>query len=52
MKNVHWIVDSTNMANFVLVKKMFAKFVKPRFNISASEIKRLAEEFVISINHE
>lgn len=25
---------------------MFAKFVKPRFNISATEVKRLAEEFV------
>ena len=52
MKNVHWKLDSKISTDFVLVKKMFAKFVKPRFNISASEVKRLAEEFVISINHE
>ena len=29
-----------------IIVVMFAKFVKPRFNISAAEVKRLAEEFV------
>lgn len=39
-------LDFPNCSPFSLVKEMFAKFVKPRFNISAAEVKRLAEEFV------
>ena len=33
-------------AIFKRLFKMFSKMIKPRFNISASELKKWAEEFV------
>lgn len=39
-----FVGEETRLCQIIVV--MFAKFVKPRFNISAAEVKRLAEEFV------